>query len=73
MENKPWLKHYPPQIPHTLTYEETSLQQLLKNTAEKYPNKIAIHFNGKPELFTEIQKLIITYGLPSLFGFIVIH
>ncbi|MFD1348869.1 YkyA family protein [Oceanobacillus caeni] len=27
----------------------------------------------KPELFTEIQKLIITYGLPSLFGFIVIH
>lgn len=29
--------------------------------------------NKQPELFTEIQKLIITYGLPSLFGFIVIH
>ncbi|MED4841966.1 hypothetical protein P9695_17050 [Weizmannia sp. CD-2023] len=29
--------------------------------------------NIYPELFTEIQKLIITYGLPSLLGFIVIH
>lgn len=54
MENKPWLKHYPPQIPHTLTYEETSLQQLLKNTAEKYPNKIAIHFNGKELSYKEL-------------------
>lgn len=54
MENKPWLKHYPPQIPHTLTYEETSLQQLLKNTAEKYPNKIAIHFNGKELSYQEL-------------------
>lgn len=54
MENKPWLKHYPPQIPHTLTYEETSLQQLLKNTAEKYPNKIAIYFNGKELSYQEL-------------------
>lgn len=54
MENKPWLKHYPPQIPHTLTFEETSLQQLLKNTAEKYPNKIAIHFNGKELSYQEL-------------------
>ncbi len=54
MENKPWLKHYPPQIPHTLTYEETSLQHLLKNTAEKYPNKIAIHFNGKELSYQEL-------------------
>lgn len=54
MENKPWLKHYPPQIPHKLDYEGTSLQQLLKNTAEKYPNKIAIHFNGKELSYQEL-------------------
>ena len=35
---------------------------------KRWPKKILY-----PELFTEIQKLIITYGLPSLFGFIVIH
>lgn len=27
----------------------------------------------KPELFTEDQKLGLTSGLPSLFGFIVMH
>lgn len=62
MENKPWLKHYPPQIPHTLTYEETSLQQLLKNTAEKYPNKIAIHFNGKELPYRELYESALKFA-----------
>ncbi|WP_346199904.1 long-chain-fatty-acid--CoA ligase [Caldifermentibacillus hisashii] len=62
MENKPWLKHYPPQIPHTLTYEETSLQQLLKNTAEKYPNKIAIHFNGKELSYKELYESALKFA-----------
>lgn len=56
MENKPWLKHYPPQIPHTLDYEGKSLQQVLKDTAEKYPNKIAIHFNGKEISYQELYE-----------------
>ena len=62
MENKPWLKHYPPQIPHTLTFEETSLQQLLKNTAEKYPNKIAIHFNGKELSYKELYESALKFA-----------
>lgn len=62
MENKPWLKHYPPQIPHTLTFEETSLQQLLKNTAEKYPNKIAIHFNGKELSYQELYESALKFA-----------
>lgn len=62
MENKPWLKHYPPQIPHTLTYGETSLQQLLKNTAEKYPNKTAIHFNGKELPYRELYESALKFA-----------
>jgi long-chain acyl-CoA synthetase len=62
MENKPWLKHYPPQIPHTLTYEETSLQQLLKNTEEKYPNKTAIHFNGKELSYQELYESALKFA-----------
>lgn len=56
MESKPWLQLYPPQIPHTLTYDNSSLQQLLVITAEKYPDKIAIHFNGKELTYKELYE-----------------
>jgi len=62
MENKPWLKHYPPQIPYTLTYDEISLQQLLKNTAEKYPNKMVIHFNGKELSYQELYESALKFA-----------
>ena len=44
---KPWLQNYPEDIPATLEYSSEPVQQYLVNAAEKYPNKIAIHFMGK--------------------------
>jgi len=50
------------------------IHQITSEIVNRKPMFIVLEdLNVKPELFTEIQKLIITYGLPSLFGFIVIH
>jgi long-chain acyl-CoA synthetase len=54
--NKPWLTHYPPQIPHTIDYPNKTLQQFLQEAASQFPNKIAIHFLGKELTFQEVYK-----------------
>ncbi|RAK21311.1 long-chain acyl-CoA synthetase [Anoxybacillus vitaminiphilus] len=54
--NKPWLAHYPPQIPHTIDYPNKTLQQFLREAASQFPNKIAIHFLGKELTFQEVYK-----------------
>jgi long-chain acyl-CoA synthetase len=54
--NKPWLAHYPSQIPHTIDYPNKTLQQFLQEAASQFPNKIAIHFLGKELTFEEVYK-----------------
>ncbi len=46
MTEKPWLKQYPEEIPATLTYSDEPLYKLLIHTAQKFPEKSAIHFFG---------------------------
>ena len=40
---KPWLSHYEPQVPPTLTYPPVPLSQTLTDSATKYPDNIALH------------------------------
>jgi long-chain acyl-CoA synthetase len=44
---KPWLNLYPAEIPANLEYSQDTIHESLIHTAEKYPNKTAIHFMGK--------------------------
>lgn len=44
---KPWLEHYPEEIPHTLNYRNEPIQNDLKYTSEEFPDKAAIHFMGR--------------------------
>ncbi|MHC0037424.1 long-chain-fatty-acid--CoA ligase [Pseudoneobacillus sp. C159] len=53
---KPWLKTYPDEIPHTLSYPSQPLQQYLINAAKEYPDKTAIHFMGKEMTFYELHE-----------------
>lgn len=46
IENRPWLKHYPEEIPHTLSISNEPVQSYLTNAAKEFPHKIAIHFMG---------------------------
>jgi long-chain acyl-CoA synthetase len=73
MGDKPWLKHYPEEIPATLTFSSEPVQQYLVNAVKEFPDKVAIHFMGKETSFSDVyekalklasylQKLGITKG-----------
>ncbi|OIJ10997.1 long-chain fatty acid--CoA ligase [Anaerobacillus arseniciselenatis] len=70
---RPWLAQYPDEIPKTMQFEERTLQSYLKEAAEKYPEKKAIHFIGKElsykqlydsslKLANQLQKLGVKKG-----------
>ncbi|WP_082233650.1 AMP-binding protein [Halobacillus massiliensis] len=60
-ESRPWQKHYPPEIPVNLTYDEKPLHDYLKESALDYPKKKALYFMGKEltyeEVYTDARKL----------------
>ncbi|MBM6617532.1 AMP-binding protein [Bacillus suaedaesalsae] len=56
MMNRPWLEHYPSEIPHTVTYEGRTLQQYLIDTAKEYPQKKALYFMGKELTYSQLYK-----------------
>jgi long-chain acyl-CoA synthetase len=41
--DKPWFAHYEQQVPHTLTYPQITLQQMLEDSARKFPDNSAVH------------------------------
>lgn len=53
---KPWLDNYPEEIPHHIDYDNIPIQTYLKNTAQEFPQKIAIHFQGKELTFSEVYE-----------------
>lgn len=62
MAEKVWLKHYPEQIPHTLTYEEIPIQEFLTRSATNYPDNIAIHFMGKEMKYAELYESALKFA-----------
>ncbi|KGP73841.1 long-chain-fatty-acid--CoA ligase [Pontibacillus yanchengensis] len=55
---KPWSRHYPEQIPASLTYDEKPLQSFLEESAQAYPEKKALHFLGKEITFHELYEQV---------------
>lgn len=56
MSEKPWLAHYPPEVPHTLTYPSIPVQEYLTKAYEDFPQKNAIHFLGKDLSYEELYE-----------------
>lgn len=56
MTERPWLKHYPENIPHTIEYEEIPVQEYLTRSAKEFPDKTAIHFMGKDVSYRELYE-----------------
>ena len=54
MSNKPWQAIYPEQIPAVLSYEDKPLYSFLKESADEFPDKVSIHFQGKELTFKEV-------------------
>ncbi|MDQ0087698.1 long-chain acyl-CoA synthetase [Paenibacillus anaericanus] len=47
MNNKPWLEHYPVEVPITYDYPKQNLAQFLIQSTERFPEHIALDFLGK--------------------------
>lgn len=54
-ENKPWAAHYPPEIQLSYTYPKKNLAYFLLDTAQKYPDHLALDFMGKTLTYNELK------------------
>src|SRR5258708_3978374 len=44
LDRRPWLKHYPAEIPQTINYREAPLYSLLEESAARHPDLTAVRF-----------------------------
>lgn len=56
MSEKPWLAHYPEEIPHSIVYPEQPLPLFLTKAAAEYGDKTAIQFMGKELSYKELHE-----------------
>src|SRR2546428_866421 len=76
--DRPWLAHYDPGVPRSLTYPAIALPQLLRDTAAGHPMAVATLFGGvvagrpidAPLRYAELDHLPDRFaaGLPAVGG-----
>lgn len=57
MPEKPWLRHYDPNVPHRLDCPDTDVYSQLTQHAEEYADRTAIWFMGKTLSYAELFRL----------------
>jgi len=62
LESKPWLDIYPKDIPATLHYSQDPVQSYLQKTAERFPDKIGIHFMGKELTYKKLYEEALNFA-----------
>ncbi|MFQ6107010.1 MAG: long-chain fatty acid--CoA ligase [Thermoplasmata archaeon] len=68
MEERPWFKYWPDDVPKTIDYPVQELHRFLQDAAKKHPSNIAILFYGKKTTYAELlqQAKSFAAGLQSL-------
>ncbi len=56
-KEKPWLNHWPTQVPEHIDYPPIPLQGLLEKSAQDYPDKIAIVYGEQKITYTQLNAL----------------
>jgi long-chain acyl-CoA synthetase len=57
-QDKPWLKFYQPGVPEYLKYETLCLPDFLERSAENYPDKMALNFQGFQLSFSQLDDMV---------------
>ena len=57
LAEKPWLKHYDPQVPPTIDFPNQPLQRFLEDSARKYPGHTALIFKGRAISYRRLNQL----------------
>jgi long-chain acyl-CoA synthetase len=60
--SKPWLRHYPEEIPAELEFRKEPVQQYLVDAARSFPEKTAIHFMGKEMTYKELYDEALSFA-----------
>ncbi|XEC94106.1 long-chain fatty acid--CoA ligase [Paenibacillus tarimensis] len=60
--SKPWLAHYPEEVPPSLSYPEQNAAQFLLEAAASYPDRPALHFLGKTINYRELLNAVHRMG-----------
>jgi long-chain acyl-CoA synthetase len=55
---KPWLNHYEPGTPAAVTYEEKCIPEFMERTAERFPDRPALVFQGYRITFREFREMV---------------
>jgi long-chain acyl-CoA synthetase len=61
-DSKPWLQHYPEEIPAELEFRKEPVQQYLVDAAKSFPEKTAIHFMGKEMTYKELYDEALSFA-----------
>lgn len=61
-DGKPWLQWYDPGAPHSLTYPDHSLFEMLLLATLRFPDKPAVYFLGKTLKYGELLTLVYSCG-----------
>jgi long-chain acyl-CoA synthetase len=56
--SRPWLAHYDPGVPATLAYPAVRVDELLRRTAERYPDRAALVFCGRRTSYETLDETV---------------
>jgi len=59
---KPWLRHYPAEVPASCDYPRCNLAEFLTQAANEYPDNQAIDFMGKTFAYREFHGLALRFA-----------
>lgn len=57
-QNKPWLKHFQKGVPELVTYENICLPEMLNRAAERFPDKMALNFQGFELSYSSLDTMV---------------
>ncbi|MCD6294248.1 MAG: AMP-binding protein, partial [Deltaproteobacteria bacterium] len=57
-QDKPWLAHYDEGVPEFVNYEEACLPEFLDRSAQKFPDTMALLFQGYKVTYRELKEMV---------------
>ncbi|MBW1954897.1 MAG: long-chain fatty acid--CoA ligase [Deltaproteobacteria bacterium] len=61
-EDKPWLSHYDPGVPEHIDYETTCMPDFLDASARRFPDHMALVFQGYSLSFREVNQMVLRFA-----------
>lgn len=57
-QDKPWLAHYEKGVPESVDFEEKCLPEFLERSASKFPDNMALLFQGYKVTYRELKEMV---------------